>query len=76
MMFYRPLRLPLRSRLERMASKPRRTTPPQPPEAMSRLVKSLLAVPAEEIEEQKAIYEREKRERQRKHQSPGPRPAA
>jgi hypothetical protein len=43
---------------------------------MNRFMKGLLAVPSAEIEEQKAIYKREKRERQRKHQSPGPRPAA
>lgn len=59
-----------------MAPKSRKPAPPQPPEAMNRFMKGLLAVPAEEIEDQKAVYEREKRERQRKHQSPGPRPAA
>jgi hypothetical protein len=47
---------------------------------MDRLMKGLLAVPAEEIEEQKALYEREKRLRQQKDgsasPSPGPRSAA
>ena len=43
---------------------------------MSHFVRGLLAVPAEEIAEQKATYEREKRERQERGKSPGPRPAA
>jgi len=44
---------------------------------MSRFMKGLLAIPAEEIAEQKAIYEREKRlRRQSRSDSPGPRSAA
>jgi hypothetical protein len=65
------------SKLELVAAKPRTPKAPKPPATLSRFVKTLLAVPAEEIAEQKATYEREKRQRRdQPSASPGPRSAA
>lgn len=55
-----------------MSGKPRRTAAPRPVGAM----KGLPAVPADDVEEPKAIYGREKQLRQQKRQTPAPRPAA
>jgi hypothetical protein len=59
-----------------MAAKSKRPATPKPPESMNRFMKGLLTVPAEELEREKAAYEREKRLRQQRGHSPGPRPAA
>jgi len=53
-----------------VAAKSRRPAIPKPPETMNRFMKGLLAVPAEEIPEQKAIYARKKRQRLVQRASP------